>query len=204
MIMDFIYDQTWRILLTFVFIIWLFLLSREIYRFRLLISRAGSITTFIASIFTLLWFVLFTIMSFKSGFISAFMTFIFFIVISSIIVQIIKKKRDLLFHPECVAEREFENYRRKAIIQSIINTNEVRELLEMYNRDAEFLRDLIERLHRFGLDNKAISRIRNMDTLEEILKIYSYDYSEEGKIIGVSNILTPKKGKVYNYMRSQK
>lgn len=66
-------------------------------------------------------------------------------------------------------------------------------MLNKSDRDSEFLCDLMTRLNRLGLDYRRLSKIGNLNVLYDLLKIYSFDYTEEGKMIGIFNLLDGKK-----------
>jgi len=168
---------------------WLMLLFREIYRYRLLVSRFGIVTTFLAVILVIFWLSVIVTMLLKTGFFSAVITFVFFLLISSLIFIILNKSRSSFLHPESVAQTKYNKINFELMIQKINSRQELQQLLSKYEKTPDFLRDLMERFSRIG-NYKALKRIKKKSNLQYVLEIYSRDdWTNEDKFIAASNFL---------------
>ena len=187
--MDFLKSGHWRLLLVLASASWLFLLLREIYRYRLLITKWGRLSAFIATLMVFLFLGTIITMIFTTGVISAIGTFVFFLLLSSLILGVNKRKIDMIIHPESVAKYEYEQQMYSTIISNVLERHEVKELIERYGRSTEFLRDLLERLLRLG-NTIGIERACSFKYLQMVLELYTReDWNEEDKFIAVSNLL---------------
>ena len=187
--MEFVTNPSWQVMFLLALISWLMLLFREIYRYRLLVSRFGIVTTFLAVILVIFWLSVIVTMLLKTGFFSAVITFVFFLLISSLIFIILNKSRSSFLHPESVAQTKYNKINFELMIQKINSRQELQQLLSKYEKTPDFLRDLMERFSRIG-NYKALKRIKKKSNLQYVLEIYSRDdWTNEDKFIAASNFL---------------
>ena len=187
--MEFVTNRIWQVMFMLAFLAWLLLLFRELYRYRLLVSKVGAATTFLAIILVFGWISVIVTMLIKTGFLSAVLTFVFFLVTSSLILAGLEKSRSSFLHPESVARAKYERMICESMIQQVTSREDVQQLIAKYERTPDFLRDLMERFYATG-NHKALTKISSMSNLHSVLEIYSSnDWTDESKFIEASNFL---------------
>lgn len=193
--MDFLHNHEWQIIFIIGSVAWFLLLFRELYRYRLLISKWGIITAYLCFPLIFLWIVSFFYMCFRIGIWISIFTYGSLFLSSSIILFFkrgtktahLRGLRETVLggNTEMTAKSEWE----RKLLSHFISRKDVLEILSRFDRTPEFLKHLIDQLKAFGNKN-VIESIGRLSNLEQVLIIYAKDeWSEIDKIIAASNYL---------------
>lgn len=190
--MKFFTDPTWHVLFLLATVSWLLGILREVYRFRLLRSRFRLASTVLAVIVVFIWVSMFFAMVATSGLLSGLFTYAVFFIAHTVFFVLINRKRASLFHPESLAQYEYEKAVNQSIIAEVTSRTDVQQLLSEYEKTPDFLANLMERLVSTG-HRKALPKLTIISHVKHVLEAYARnDCSDADKFIYITFYLEDK------------
>lgn len=168
------YPLWWQLFLTTLFLV-LLLTLREIYRFQLLNSKYGKLTTFGGSFLVLFSLFLLGTIFFKVGLFAGIFVIFILVFFVGIVYEIFQK---------LIIDKPKE-------IETICNNTFVKNILKEFNVSSDSLKDILNRPLLLG-NKKAIENIKDFSKLRVVLQIITQspeDWTEEDKFIEISNFL---------------
>jgi hypothetical protein len=126
----------------------------------------------------------------STGVLSAIVTYGVFLVLTPLILRFVKRRRSLLFHPESIAQSEWENAVLNATIERATSRPAIRQALCEHGQTPAFFRARAEQLRAMGHSN-LLPKLERVSLLREVLRIYAReDWSDLSKIIAVVSLLS--------------
>ncbi len=187
--MRFIKDPIWQALCLLASVVLILLFLREVYRFRLLRSKFGHGTAILALMLVFVWIIIFIAMVFTSGLLTSIFTYGILMCISGLLLSLIRRNRNILLHPEFLAQADYEKAMYKSIIEKVTSISDVQQMLKEYDKKEDFLTSFMERIVASG-NSKVLRKLKNTSHVEHILEIYKRtDQTDNDKFIAASNYL---------------
>ena len=199
--MSFLINHEWQLLFLFSSLVWILLLFREIYRYRLLVSRYGILTTFIALILIIIWILLFLYMCYRIGIWASILSYGVLFAASSLVLGIKRGTESshnkglydsvLGKSTESTARYEWEEKTKESIIEKLSQRQNLTDVLLEYGHDMNFLQKLIDN-YNISSDEEMLKKIANINTTElrTILDMYARsDWNDGDKIMGTLKYL---------------
>jgi hypothetical protein len=162
----FLSDSTWWVLLVVSITLMILLAYREAFRFQLLVSHHGKITTFLSVIGIAVLFVDLIFMVFVSGWWAMLTGLIVSFSIGILTLNIVKR-RSVNFAQALVAESEWEDKLTKIAIQNALNSRSIQRVMLQRSINETDIRDLYHRLKAAGVEKKkADAAILNPELID--------------------------------------
>lgn len=199
--MSFFGNHEWQLIFLFTSLIWILLLLREIYRFRLLVTQYGKITIGIVFVLVIIWISLFFYMCYRVSILAGIFSFGILFLATSVILGIMRVNKSsqntelydsvLGKTTEMEAKFEWQEKFKQSIIEKLTKRSDLADILSEYNLNTDFFQKLTDNFY-IGNDQKALKNFSNVniDQLRAILEMYTRpDWSELDKILGILRYL---------------
>ena len=199
--MSFFGNHEWQLIFLFTSLIWILLLLREIYRFRLLVTQYGKITIGIVFVLVIIWISLFFYMCYRVSILAGIFSFGILFLATSVILGIMRVNKSsqntelydsvLGKTTEMDAKFEWQEKFKQSIIEKLTKRSDLADILSEYNLNTDFFQKLTDNFY-IGNDQKALKNFSNVniDQLRAILEMYTRpDWSELDKILGILRYL---------------
>lgn len=128
-------------------------------------------------------------MTLTTGLLSGILTYAVLMTMSSLLLSLIRRKRYFLFHPESLAQADYEKAMHESIIEKVTSRSDIQQMLKEYGQPVDFLVNFMQRLIATG-NSAVLRKLNNISHVKYILEIYSReDWTDNDKFIAASNYL---------------